>query len=448
MYKTLSVLLTAWFCATAALPRPTISASPATDLLRSEILSAQEDGVEFRVAIAARSAGSSWDADGRECAVLEVFIDGRYDQHVFLAGGEQTLLYEFIVGPLARGEHALRIEHNRTWTPDLPHSPEILEFRATALNRSEPSEEAAWRAPILYLRGDTARRLSDMPLLMYWEREKLPAGYRLVYTVIFSNEDGGTNTERLMARWGRTADIEWCYSLETKSSRIVETYQAKDHKVLPFRGRYEGSHPMLYDATHNNNFSDVLPEGAAIRVRPYPVPGDLNDGSREVVMDRYPWTYAVTALEMKREGKIEDPGDPESIQVSDLRNYAVLELCAMQRGTELRFEVKIAGKARWFSSDHLDPKSRIDRGGCFRSTVELPPGTRPEHLRTLRIQCLPAPVPEGERPPSQPGAVLQRINRLFLLDDDFRPGRNLLATPIGRTLKPGASLSLEIPHSN
>jgi hypothetical protein len=342
----------------------------------------------------------------------------------------------------------LRIEHNRAWTPELQHRPEILDYRAVALNRSDALQEPAWRAPILHLREETARRLSDVPLLMYWEREQRSTGQLLVYTVIFSNEDGGTNTERLMARWGRTADIEWCYAVESRRGRTSETYQAKDHKVLAFRGRYEGSHPLLYDATQNNNFSDMVPERSAVRVRPYPVPGDLNGGSREVVMDRYPWTYAVTALEMKREGKLEEPGDPASVEVSDVRNYAVLELCAQQRGTELRFELRIAGSDRWFSSDHLDPKARIERDGCFRSTVELPPGTRPEQLRLLRIQSLPAPVPEGQRPPSQPRAVLQRINRLFLLDDRFRPGRTLLDTAIGKSLKPGASLTLEIPHSN
>jgi hypothetical protein len=80
--------------------------------------------------------------------------------------------------------------------------------------------------------------------------------------------------------------------------------------------------------------------------------------------------------------------------------------------------------------------------------VELPPGTRPEQLRTLRIQCLPAPVPEGQKPQPRPTAALQRINRLFMLDADFRPGRNLLEGSIGRALKPGASVTLEIPRSN
>jgi hypothetical protein len=36
----------------------------------------------------------------------------------------------------------------------------------------------------------------------------------LQYSIIWSNEDGGTNTPQLMARWGRSTDIEWIYRVE------------------------------------------------------------------------------------------------------------------------------------------------------------------------------------------------------------------------------------------
>ena len=43
-------------------------------------------------------------------------------------------------------------------------------------------------------------------------RAPTPQGNRTIeYTMIWSNEDGGTNTPALMARWGRTTDIEWIY---------------------------------------------------------------------------------------------------------------------------------------------------------------------------------------------------------------------------------------------
>jgi hypothetical protein len=161
-------------------------------------------------------------------------------------------------------------------------------------------------------------------------------------------------------------------------------------------------------------------------------------------MDRLAWTYSVTAREMMREDKIEDPGDPRTPQVSDLRNYAYLEACAGQRGTVLRFELQLVGSRRWYSSDHLDPRARIEREGCFRSTIELPPGTRADQLRALRLQCLPAPVPEGERPVARPAATVDRVSKLFLLDPNHRPGPSLLNSAIRRELRPGRSLTLPI----
>jgi hypothetical protein len=399
------------------------------------------DGSEFRISFVPHVNGTSWEQNGRECAVLNVAVDGSYDQHVFLPAGAEEVEYAFVIGPLAQGPHVLEISWNREWTPSLETAPVLKEVVLEPL-----SDEPALRAPILYMRDDTIGRFSDVPLLVYWETEEASAGPRLVYTVIFSNEDGGTNTERLMARWGRTSDIEWCYAFAQPGGSGGETFQAKDHKTLPFRGSYVGRHPRLHVATQNNNFSDDIPAGATVRVRPWPVPGELKGGSREIVMDRFPWTYGITAREMIREGKIEDPGDPRSARVSDLRNYAYVEVCAAQRGTVLRFELQLLGSDRWYSSDHLDPRARIEREGCFRSTIELPPGTRADQLRTLRVQCLPAPVPEGERPPARPASTVERISRLFLLDSNYRPGPSMLESRIRKELRPGRSLTLKIGH--
>ena len=57
--------------------------------------------------------------------------------------------------------------------------------------------------------------------------------------MIWSNEDGGTNTPALMARWGRTTDIEWIYRVVlAPDGRIVsEHYQAPNHETKAFTGR-------------------------------------------------------------------------------------------------------------------------------------------------------------------------------------------------------------------
>ena len=63
----------------------------------------------------------------------------------------------------------------------------------------------------------------------------------LKYSVIFSNEDGGTPGVALMARWGRTTDIELAYEVEVRNGRAVQgRYQGPDHRVIP-KARLERS---------------------------------------------------------------------------------------------------------------------------------------------------------------------------------------------------------------
>jgi len=415
-----------------------LGASNASERLRSESIVASEDDAELEVRLPARAPGTAWERDGRECAVLRLSLDGRYDQHVFLLGGGEERTYSFLVGPLARGRHRLEIDWEKEWLRAGVSPPVLGALETVPIGRSA---EAILRAPILHIRGDTVGRFNDAPLVLYWDRE---APDRVVYTFIFSNEDGGTNTERLMARWGRTTDIEWCYAYTSLGGRLEEEYQARDHKTLPFRGRKRGAHPILYDATRNNVFADALEDAPEVRVRLLPVFADLGGRARELVMDRFPWTYAIMAAEMERENKISPPPHETGDTISDPRNYAYLEVCADQRGTELFFELDLGGGTRWYASDHSDAKARIGRSGCMRSAVELPAGTAAADLRALRIQCRPAPPPEGERPVPAPGAVIRHVPRLFLLEANYLPGPNLLDRAVGRRLRPGDSVTIAI----
>lgn len=417
----------------------------AGDILYSQPVFAREDGAEFQVQMRASAPGTSWQEDGREAALLKVFIDDRYDQHVIVLGGAEETSYDFLVGPLNQGSHRLRIEWDNSWTPVLKHAPEIRALSLLALDRSDPALEPILRAPILYIRKDTWGHFSDVPLLLYWEAEDRPSLPRkIVYTAVFSNEDGGTDTELLMARWGRTTDIEWCFSYSSSEAYVREEFQGPDHKTSPFRGKKDAWHPILYDATTNNNFSDSLADAPEFRVRLVPAFVDLLHKSRESVMDRFPWTYRIMAQEITREKKIENPSDPLTAAISDPRNYAYLDICSGQRGTALFFELQLKGGSRWFSSDHGNPKARIGRSGCVRSTVELPPGVRAEDLRALRIQCLEALPDPNHEPVRSPEAEIQTVNKLFLLGEDYRPGPNLLGRLLRQRVTPGQSLTLPI----
>lgn len=439
----LALLAVAWVnLVSVSVPR--LISVPAEVVLCSADIVASNDGEEFRVSAKARAPGTSWEIEGHECSMLRVILDGGYDQHVFLFQGASEAEYEFLLGPLGKGNHSIRLQWDRSWTPDHQEKPQVEITGIQPVDSSDPAQEPVLRAPILHLRKDTVGRFSDVPLLLYWEADPMAHGNQATYTFILSNEDGGTNTERLMARWGRTADIEWCYSYLPVPGGIEETYQARDHKTLPFRGKHEGLHPILFDTTENNNFADALADPAPVRVRMLPVEMILTGRSREAAMDRFPWTYAIMAGEMEREGKLEWPADAGTAKLSDQRNYAYLEACAQQKGTELHFDLQLGTNARWFSSDHSDPRSRIERSGCFRTTIELPAGSRAEDLRRIRVHCSPALVAEGEMPVKSPGAAFEAVNRLFLLQPDYRPGLNLLAMQVRRNLRPGQSLTMEL----
>ena len=83
---------------------------------------------------------------------------------------------------------------------------------------------------------------------MYYEVSRATAReLQIRYTVIFTNEDGGTPTAALMARWGRATDIEWVYQFRLRDGKVIEKqYQGVEHETKPFTGkRINGNHPLL-----------------------------------------------------------------------------------------------------------------------------------------------------------------------------------------------------------
>jgi len=107
----------------------------------------------------------------------------------------------------------------------------------------DPGWAALAHAPILYARANTIGRFDDIPMISYCERLEEDGRPLLQYTVSFSNEDGGTSTRALMARWGRTTDVEYIYRtwLDAAGEVTRATIQAEDHKEVAFRGQREGS---------------------------------------------------------------------------------------------------------------------------------------------------------------------------------------------------------------
>ncbi len=320
---------------------------------------------EVIAVVRAACARCAWGESGREAAALRLSVDGNYSQHLLIARGEALAEYRVTLGAFAAGPHRLTIE----------------------------------RDPALSARG---------------------AG-QVRYSVIFTNEDGGTATDRLMATWGRTTDIEFVYGVELDAGGRVlsEEFQGPGHEVPPFKGRHEGQHPLLFVSTDNN----MVSESGLARVRYAPAPEqfDLTGVSREVVMDRHPWSYALTAQEMRREGKIVDDASPGSGKIPDPRRFVFVEACSDLENAALAFSIRAieGGVARWFESDRGRAEFRIVRTGCFRGAVPLPPTAGKADAIRFRAYSRP---PQKDAPPAPPGSVrVTRVNRMFTLGDDYAP---------------------------
>jgi len=393
--------------------------------------------------VRAGCARCAWGEPGREAAALRVAIDGRYSQHLVLARGEGAVEYRVTLGELAGGTHRLSFERDPALSAANAGAAEIAAASIEVLPAANDEAVAQSMAPILYARPNTVGRFTDLPILMWYEAAPTSRGRQFRYSVIFTNEDGGTATDRLMATWGRTTDIEFVYGVEIDASGrvLAEQFQGPGHEVPPFRGRHEGRHPLLWVSTDNNMVSESGP--TEIRYAPAPERFDLTNASREAVMDRHPWSYALASAEMQREGKIADEG-PGHNTIPDPRRFAYLEACGEVGHSALAFAVDVRGA--WIASDRGLPQYRIVRDGCFRAAIPLPPGAQATDITALRARAYTRAPSDGQPPPRANPVRLTRVNTLFMLDEAFRPGPPLVHWQGGATLAPdGVPFDLPIP---
>src|SRR5262245_10247902 len=183
------------------------------DPLVNRAFALARDG-EAVATIAAGCAGCDWAVEGREAAMLSIAVDGAYSQHLLLTRGAAPAEYRIMLGALTAGTHRLSIERDSERSAKGAGAVTFGRIDVQVFPPDAP--EFAWlsRAPILRARPGTVEHFSDPPLVMYAEKDvagESGSHYQLQYTVIFTNEDGGTPTDRLMATWGRTTDIEFIY---------------------------------------------------------------------------------------------------------------------------------------------------------------------------------------------------------------------------------------------
>jgi hypothetical protein len=325
---------------------------------------------------------------------VAVHVDARHAHEVLIVPGSGRTTYETLIGPLSESEHIVEVKPSAYWPAHRAVRVDGLSVRP--VSRSDPQYDLLRRAPAIVLRPDTVGTSNDLPVLMYVE-DRGPDARTLRYTTIFTNEDGGTDTPALFARWGRACDIEQTYEvrLDSGDRAIEETFQGPEHKIMPFNGPRIGDHPVLSVATRNNMF--LGDRAAGVSIRPVPVVVKPDAGTRESILDERPWLQRLTARELAAEKK---PFDP--------RDFVYLE-------AQLRLDDAAAAAwieqpdGRRITSDRGDERLTVTRDGWVRIAV---PVGRDVPVAAAGWSCLPR---KGRQGPCrvEPG-------RVFRLSDDFR----------------------------
>lgn len=386
-----------------------------------------ETEAEVFLDLTASAPHTSWGDVGSEAAVARVFVNDRYNQDIFLFAGARDFSYQVLLGHFRPGGHELRVDFNRKRSASKATTIEIQDAKISFVNRASPEYQALSLAPIVAARPNTIDRFSDIPLLMWYETERAGPLTTIRYSVIFTNEDGGTQTSALMARWGRTTDIEWIYEVQIDAQGKVKaaTFQGVEHKTQHFDGKEENGHPMLYVVSDNNNVSDH--GESEMRFASRPIPFDLSHSSREEIMDRHPWIYKLMAAELQREGKISETSRGGN-RMADPRHYLYLDASSEVNGTALSFAVKLKSDPQWYASDLGINNYKIDRSGYFRTTVRLPAGTRLGQIERIAVRCDAAGNPKSDEEIKKLSAAecgLDTFNKAFMLDAGFQPGPSL-----------------------
>lgn len=371
--------------------------------------------------IVASNPAGSWQTPGAEAAVATVEVDGQYNQDVVIDRGPEPQSYSVFLGPISSGRHRLHIDRSARWSaPAAGLDVQDVKVRTVAAGDSE--YQAVAHVPIIYARADTLGHFSDVPLLMWYEHFREGPDETLQYSVVFSNEDSGTPTDALMARWGRASDIEYIYRVTLAANGNIkkEIFQGMEHDARPLHGSKIGQHPLILVATPNNCFADT--GFSPLQYHLLPIYQDLSQHSREELMDRFPFAYSMMAQELARERKIRPFGASAGEPISDPRNYLYFEVEAENNQSGLVMWVKLKGTPRMYSSHRGRLELVISRTGWYhRTTVELPPGTKPEAIEYIAIECVDLRDPyllelDESSLPAKAESTLRNVSKAFFLD--------------------------------
>jgi hypothetical protein len=381
---------------------------------------------EGRAVLTLSAETADWGIAERESVVVEYDVDGTPFGAIVVGEGELTADYRVLLGDLAAGEHTIGLRHSKKRSPAadgsvLLHVPAAV----TVIAPMDPGYDALRFAPVLLgidrdlnaISDHPGNAVSDVPLLQYVRGVPGVGKTTYLYTMIWSNEDGGTGLfpDVLFSQWGRTTDIEGIVEVDVLDGGTLDEVRFRpDESGTPavFAGAFFQTHPILRTSSQNGLIAD---DGDST-LRFFLAPSEFDDtgGARERGMDLDPSSYRIMAKEMIRELKTEPTPSATSKLLSDQRNYLFVEydIDVDVSGRVLRAYAVVDGIT--YGSDHLQiasgPLNPKVSDGKARTAIELPEGTTVADVTEFGMQ--------GTQAMS---GTLYAMD-VFMLDDDFLPG--------------------------
>ena len=382
------------------------------------------------------TVGTDWGTFGSESVVVTYDLDGVKLGQLVLYGGEAPTEYRVLLGALTAGDHTIGLHPEKTLSPN-PKAPVLA--TAAAVVEAIPAGDSRYDftrfAPIVLgidqdlnpettangLHAGNAR--SDVPVVMY--AKPIPQGgyttYR--YVLIWSNEDNGTGTapDVLIAKFGRTTDIEGIVEVDVDPSGnpLEFRFRPDETGVLPvFQGGFRDSHPIVRTSTGNGLIEDDGASTLAFGLAPFAF--DDAGVPRELGMDLDPISYVIQAKEMVREAKVENPGNASTKRLSDLRNYLYVDYdIDVSVGGQVLRGIAVVGGITYYSDHALPINAALNprvTDGVGRLAIELPPGTQITDIQQYGMQGI-----------GTMSGTLDSL-RAFMLEADYLPGTAITYT--------------------
>lgn len=366
-------------------------------------------GTEMVAHLELSAPGTDWEVKGREAVLADVEVDGSVQQQLMLYAGARRHKYSVFLGDLAGTNHTVRVrEGNR---------------RAWRYAGAGGACSSAF-APVLFEMKNAIGMFTDIPLITYVEKLTENGQQILQYTVIFSNEDGGTSTRSLMARWGRTTDIEYVYRAYLKPGGTLDKaiIQSRGHKDIEFNGPFWC--PSDADAGDRQQHGGRRrPERGTLSARA--VSGRFVEGVAGGRHGREPDYVAGDDFGVGTGKQAAAVWRGAGGRPSRIRGTTSTSQAHVQPGKAAIAFVVLHKNGQYYYSHKGRTCDSIERSGWVRSTIELPPGTTAGDLKSINPLCVYWP-----KSPSDVSCGPTEIKSLFFLTRDKLP-RSPFQLPLG-----------------